>query len=552
VQLESAAPDQHSASRHSQLESTAAGHFTYEPRQPTSGVLHQVVRLHLETFLQHAAAGRDGLPGFIEKEFRGLLSCGVLGRGFARFRCSTCKFERLVPFSCKARVVCPSCGGRRMTTLAAHLVDEVLPLVPVRQWVLTMPYRLRYTLAWDHKLCRAVLGVYIRALLGFLRRQARKAGTLDGKGGGVTVIQRFGSALNVNIHFHALLLDGVFTADEDGSLHFHTAAPPTDKEVARVLATIRTRILRLLRRRGLIGDDVDPTGVDPLEGASPTLAGIVGASVQGRTALGSRAGHRVLRLGGDPDAPWVTSTAPRQAHLDGFDLHANVALGAHDRERVERLCRYLLRPPLAQERLQLTDDGGVLMRLRSPWSDGTTHLLFDAVELLEKLAAITPRPRINLLVYHGLLAPRARWRHLVTCYGRLQSAATHTPDADHATHVPALPPHSEPPDPAVPNHERHDTIVSPPAAAVGPATLQPTTAPTSDPGTAPKEEKRYSAWADLMRRAFSLEVLDCPRCGQRMHLIATIEDPAVVRRILDHLGLDTEVPEAQPARSPPV
>jgi hypothetical protein len=286
-----------------------------------------------------------------------------------------------------------------MTALAAHLVDEVLPLVPVRQWVLTLPYRLRYMLAWDHTLCRAVLGVYIRALLGFQRRQARKSGISGGHGGAVTVIQRFGGALNVNVHFHVLLLDGVFTADEDDTLHFHRAVPPTDTEVATLLATIRTRIVRLLCRRGLIGEATDPTAIDPLAAASPALAEIIGASVQGRTALGARAGRRVLRLGRNPDAPWVTSTAPRQAHLDGFDLHANVAVGAHDRERVERLCRYLLRPAVTQERLQLTDDGRVLMELRTPWSDGTTHLRFEPVELLEKLAAITPRPRINLLLY---------------------------------------------------------------------------------------------------------------------------------------------------------
>jgi hypothetical protein len=110
-----------------------------------------------------------------------------------------------------------------------------------------MPYRLRYMLAWDHKLCRAVLGVYIRVVLGFLRGQARKSGILDGHSGAVTVIQRFGSALNVNVHFHAMLLDGVFTtAEEEGTLRFHSALPPTDEEVAQLLATIRRRTARLL------------------------------------------------------------------------------------------------------------------------------------------------------------------------------------------------------------------------------------------------------------------------------------------------------------------
>jgi hypothetical protein len=249
VQLGSAAPDQYSTREDSRLEPASANHFTYEPRDPSSSVIHRAVKMHLETFLQEAAGGPDGhgLPRFIEKEFRGVLSCGALGRGFARFRCSACKFERLVPFSCKGRCVCGSCAARRMTELAAHLVDEIIPLVPVRQWVLTMPYRLRYMLAWDHKLCRAVLGVYIRVVLGFLRRQARKSGILDGHSGAVTVIQRFGSALNVNVHFHAMLLDGVFTtAEEEGTLRFHSALPPTDEEVAQLLATIRRRTARLL------------------------------------------------------------------------------------------------------------------------------------------------------------------------------------------------------------------------------------------------------------------------------------------------------------------
>jgi len=118
--------------------------------------------------------------------------------GFARLRCDSCAFERLVPFSCKGRGFCPSCGGRRMTERAAHLVDEVLPRVPVRQWVLTVPYRLRYRMAWDHGLSRAVLGVYARVLLDVYARGARQRGIRDGRTGTVTVIQRSGSGLNLN------------------------------------------------------------------------------------------------------------------------------------------------------------------------------------------------------------------------------------------------------------------------------------------------------------------------------------------------------------------
>ena len=137
-------------------------------------MLHGVIRDHLDDFLRAAADRADGagLPEFIAREFREFLTCGVLAHGFARVRCERCAFEHLVPFSCKGRGFCPSCGGRRMTECAARLVDDVLPRVPVRQWVLSLPYRLRYLLAWDHALARAVLGVYVRVLLGFQRHRA--------------------------------------------------------------------------------------------------------------------------------------------------------------------------------------------------------------------------------------------------------------------------------------------------------------------------------------------------------------------------------------------
>ncbi len=89
---------------------------------------------------------------------RTFLQCGFLAGGFQRFRCGECKTERLVAFSCKGRGFCPSCGGRRMAERAEHLVGHALPDVPVRQWVLTVPHRLRYLLAWHQDLCRGVDG----------------------------------------------------------------------------------------------------------------------------------------------------------------------------------------------------------------------------------------------------------------------------------------------------------------------------------------------------------------------------------------------------------
>ena len=108
---------------------------SYQPRRPEHGAPHQLVRDHFETFREQAAHLRDGqgLPRFVEQEFRDFLTCGCLAAGFARFRCSDCRLDRLVPFSCKGRGFCPSCGGRRMTDRAAHLVDHVFPAVPISQ-----------------------------------------------------------------------------------------------------------------------------------------------------------------------------------------------------------------------------------------------------------------------------------------------------------------------------------------------------------------------------------------------------------------------------------
>ncbi len=257
--------------------------------------------------------------------------CGVFEGGFARFRCEGCAREYLVPFSCKGRGFCPSCGGRRMTERAAHLVDGVLPRVPVRQWVLTVPYRLRYRMAFDHGLSRAVLGVYARVLLDAYARGARQRGIHDGRTGMVTVIQRSASGLNVNPHFHTLALDGVFSHAGSSALEFHPAPAPSDDDVAEVLATVRHRVQRLLVGLGLEPGD-DATGpADRLAADSPLLAGIVSASVQGRVALGSRAGARARRVGQEPDVEAMTSRGPRQAHLEGFDLHANVWVSANDR-----------------------------------------------------------------------------------------------------------------------------------------------------------------------------------------------------------------------------
>ena len=119
---------------------------TYEPRDPSSTVLYKMIADHLETFLASCEAEPDakGLPAYVERELYDYLQCGVLAHGFLRLGCDTCQHEMLLAFSCKRRGFCPSCAGRRMAQTAAHLVEQVIPWVPTRQWVVSVPVPLRY------------------------------------------------------------------------------------------------------------------------------------------------------------------------------------------------------------------------------------------------------------------------------------------------------------------------------------------------------------------------------------------------------------------------
>ena len=119
----------------------------YRPCRPEESVLYGAMAGHLETFLARQRERGRLVPRFVERELHSFLDCGILARGFLRVHCDVCRLDRVVPYSCKCGGFCPSCCGRRMADTAAHLVDRVLPEVPVRQWVLPVPFALRYRLA---------------------------------------------------------------------------------------------------------------------------------------------------------------------------------------------------------------------------------------------------------------------------------------------------------------------------------------------------------------------------------------------------------------------
>ena len=141
------------------------------------------------------------------------MECGILAHGFLRLRCADCGHQKLVAFSRKKRAFCPSCGARRMAETAVYLVDHLIPRVPVRQWVLSFPIPLRVLFAAHPEVLAPALRIVHRVISGFLTKQAglkrHQAAT-----GAVTLIQRFGSATNLNIHLHCLVLDGVYNVKD--------------------------------------------------------------------------------------------------------------------------------------------------------------------------------------------------------------------------------------------------------------------------------------------------------------------------------------------------
>jgi len=539
----------------------------YEARRPEESVLYGVVQTELETFLARAQARGRPVPRFVEREFRSYLECGVLAHGFLRLHCDECGYDRLVPFSCKGRF-CPSCAGRRMADTAAHLVDRVLPEVPVRQWVLSLPFPLRYRMAYDAALTREILNLFLRTLFASLRRRARKRwGVRSGQSGAVTFVQRFGSAAaNLNPHFHTLALDGVYEISRDGPSRFHPLPPPGSEEVARVVATTARRVSRLLETRGL-GAEADPDECDPLARDEPLLASLAAASLQGRIATGPCAGQRLLRLGDrvEPDELGTTDAKPEPycASEAGFSLHAAVAVPARDRRRLERLCKYVARPPLATERLTRLDDGRLCYRLKRRWRDGTTQIVLEPVALLERLALSIPPPRFHLVRYHGILAPCASWRdHIVPgapspVVPESTGAASAERNGGPAPETRRVRrPHGDPltegHEMSAPSEGRRPPSPEGDFGAVGHAQPQTeTTLPVALPPASGAHRPRRLSWGDLLQRVFAVDAFACPHCGSRMRLLATIESEETIRAILGCLGLPARAPPLAPAEPEP-
>ena len=282
----------------------------YARHRPETTQLYQLVERYWPEFRRLRARVGRPLPAYVEEEFDAYLKCGRLEEGFLWLRCEQCRAEKLVAFSCRKRGFCPSCGARRMAETAALLADEVLPEQPLRQWVLSLPMALRFLLATRPAVLSEVLGVVYRAISGHLLARAGVR-RVAGHTGAVTLIQRFGSALNLNVHFHMLFVDGVYVTEGSGAPVFRAVRSPGAGELQVLVQRLAEGIGRLLEKRGLIEREAE----------SAWLSGELLSIRPMRPAASSAGCDSVLRA--LSRVPWPCHNSPARATTSRHSCRSN-------------------------------------------------------------------------------------------------------------------------------------------------------------------------------------------------------------------------------------
>ena len=315
-----------------------------------------------------------------------------------------------------------------------------LPDVPIRQWVLSVPFELRLLLARNAAALSAVGRIFVREVWRWQREQFR-ASLLRGRkgeasrpptirGGAVCFPQRFGGSLNLNVHYHVAVPDGVFgRASQGADVVFHQLPIPNRADLEAIGHAVELRVLRWLRRRRLLdADEAEQSEHDAqrqCDALDACLRGSLGiGELSSLPGSASAAGQ-----GADEDAPspnpraLTGALASRRARSSrGFDIHAGVSVSAHDREGRERLLRYCARPPLSLERLSVLADGRVAYRIKNPRGP-QTHRVMSPTQFLARLCALIPPPRHPLVRFHGVFAPHSSWRRHVVALAHGNSPA---------------------------------------------------------------------------------------------------------------------------------
>ena len=298
-----------------------------------------------------------------------------------------------------------------MVGTAAHF-----PEVPVRQCVLSVPYELRLTLARYPEALSAVGRFFVQELFRWQRETAQLRGIniRRARSGAVQFPQRFGNSLNLNVHYHVVLVDGVFVLERGSErAQFHPLPGPDAIDLETIATSVEIRTKRWLKRQGLL---VEPDADDGFNNEQPERSAL-DACLLGSLGVGELI---ELRLDDSADKgpadeielPRPTKRARRGGHCRGFDIHAGVWVAANDHAGKERLFRYCARPALSLERLSQLPDGRIAYTLKNPWRH-ETHRVMEPLQFLARLAAIVPPPRHPLVRFHGVFGPHSSWRSKV-------------------------------------------------------------------------------------------------------------------------------------------
>lgn len=477
------------------MEESAAPCKTYTRRRPENTVCYQIVSQHLETFLEEQRQDGMDLPKYIHNEFNAYLQCGILANGFLRLRCENCKSESVVAFSCKKRGFCPSCCGKRMNEAAAHLTENILPHVPYRQFVVTLPIPMRHWVAKNKKLMSTIQRIVIDVIQQHYKNGAAALKIDSPAPGTITFLQRWGSALNLHPHLHILCTDGVFYRHQEQPL-FYNMTRLSDKDVEIILKTITQRMIRYCRRLGYLnrnGEVIHLPDTDDLFNDHPNLSQIVSASIAGKVAFGPNAGRSVTAIGKGFGYQEEIPLAKGKLcfSLNGFSMHARTKTNTLDRDGLERLMRYMARGPLGSERLEIVGQNKVQLRLKTPWEDGTHSLTFSFSEFLERLTALIPLPRAALVRWGGCFAPASPYRKEIVLKPQLKKG-----------------------------FDRESEDATP--------------------------QVRFNR-SKLLARTFKIDVDICEHCGGNIKIIAGIVNSFEISRYLKNIGETTD----SPARAPP-
>jgi len=359
------------------------------------------------------------------------------------------------------------------------------------------PKRLRYFMQRDGPVLNMVLRIFLRVIAQTLQASSPGAANADKAAlhiGAVAFIHRFGSSLNQHVHFHVCVVDGVF---EDV-----TGDAVADGEPSTASAIFH-----------------------PASGIDVDAVAQVQATLRKRILRGFVARGLLEKADAKDMLAYQHS---------GFSVDAGVCIEAHDRAALERLLRYCARPPFSMERLR-KEGSDLVYRCAKQRSEPTSdkrgakvdELHLTPLELIDRIAALVPPPRTHRHRYFGVLAPNSPLRAAVTAMAvaaPLQAAPSQPAQTGTGMGVPGVGPLGS-------------------ALPIQPEPANPV--PT-------KRSPAHYLWAVLIARIYEVFPLLCPKCGGQMRLIAFVTEGTQIRKILNHIGVDSQPPHISPARGPPL